>query len=163
MADQQVDQTEPDGAEAVISDLFAKLALTVTEYDGQAIRITKRIDGAAFFPGGVGLWRGLKPHGAMPAHFPQKPVMMLAHNFDAQLLFEESFKRGIEKMEEGTWKGMRQYLCGANLAPQRCFFTNVFMGLKPGIRSRGPYAGSDKHKEQCREFLQYQFQRTNPC
>jgi len=89
--------------------------------------------------------------------------MMLAHNFDAELLFNESVIRGIEKMDDGTWKGMHKYLKGAELPPERCFFTNVFMGLKPGRKSRGKYEGSEQHKKQCREFLKYQFKRIRPC
>jgi len=165
MLNQRVELTDgtPEEVSAVVSDLFAKLALMVTEYDNQAIKIEKRIDGTAFFPGGVGLWRGLLKNGPMPPHFPKNPVMMLAHNFDAQLLFDASVDRGIEKMDEGTWRGMREYLAGAELSPERCFFTNLFMGLKPGRKSRGKYGGSTQHKEQCREFLKYQLKRTHPC
>ena len=165
MLNQRVELTDgaPEEVSAVVSDLFAKLALMVTEYDDQAIKIEKRIDGTAFFPGGVGLWRGLLKNGPMPPHFPKNPVMMLAHNFDAQLLFDASVDRGIEKMDEGTWRGMREYLAGAELSPERCFFTNLFMGLKPGRKSRGKYGGSTQHKEQCREFLKYQLKRTHPC
>jgi len=135
----------------------------VTHYDDQAIKIAKRIDGTAFYPGGVGLWRGLHTKGPMPDYFPKDPVIMLAHNFDAELLFNDSVDRGIEKMDSGTWKGLLQYLSISGLAPERCFFTNVFVGLKPGRKSRGPYGGSGEHKKQCRDFLEYQLRRTCPC
>ena len=66
-------------------------------------------------------------------------------------------------MDEGTWKGLLQYLTISELIPERCFFTNVFVGLKPGRKSRGSYQGSAEHKKQCRKFLEYQFRRTCPC
>jgi hypothetical protein len=154
---------EREDAQAVVKDLFATMDSMVTEYDDQAIKIRKRIDGTAFFPGGVGLWRGRHKNDPMPQYFPKAPVAMLAHNFDAELLFNDSVDRGIEKMDEGTWKGLLQYLAISGLNPERCFFTNVFVGLKPGRKSRGPYEGSGEHKKQCRKFLDYQFRRTCPC
>jgi hypothetical protein len=156
-------QDEREDIQAVVSDLFAAMESIVTEYDDQAIKIAKRIEGTAFFPGGVGLWRGLRKNGPMPEYFPNHPVMMLAHNFDAELLFNGSVHRGIEKMDDGTWKGLLKYLAIAGLPHERCFFTNVFVGLKPGRKSRGPYEGSEEHKKQCREFLKYQLRRTRPC
>jgi hypothetical protein len=93
---------EHENAQAVVSDLFANMESMVTEYNDQAIKVRKRIDGTAFFPGGVGLWRGRCKNGRMPVHFPKAPVMLLAHNFDAELMFEDSVCRGIEKMDEGT-------------------------------------------------------------
>jgi hypothetical protein len=153
---------EREDAQAVVRDLFATMQSMVTEYDDQAIKIIKRIDGTAFFPGGVGLWRGLRKNGPMPQCFPKAPVMMVAHNFDAEFLFTDSVDRGVEKMDEGTWKGLLQYLANSGLAPERCFFTNVFVGLKPGRKSRGSYKGSGEHKKQCRKFLEYQLRRTRP-
>jgi hypothetical protein len=56
-----------------------------------------------------------------------------------------------------------KYLAIPDLNPERCFFTNVFVGLMPGRKSRGLYGGSEEHKKQCREFLEYQLHRTRPC
>jgi|GEM_PF-2824448 hypothetical protein len=159
----QGNQEPEETALTVAEDLFGKMESTLRADYGRAIKITKRIDGTAFFPGGIGLWRGLKRHGPVPGSFPKSPVMFLAHNFDSEVGFDRSLQNGIEDMGRGTWFGQQKYLEGASLVPEKCFFTNVFLGLMPGNKGRGSYPGSDAHKEECREFLSYQIRRTRPC
>jgi hypothetical protein len=62
---------EREDAKAVVNDLFATMDSMVAEYDDQAIKIRRRIDGTAFFPGGVGLWRGRHKNGPIPQYFPK--------------------------------------------------------------------------------------------
>jgi uracil-DNA glycosylase family 4 len=148
--------------EVVITDLFQDMESTVTAYGPGAIKTTKRVDGTAFFPGGVGLWRGLEPHGDVPFYFPQSPIMVLGHNFGTVKQLERSWACGIEPMNGLTWRILRRYLEKANICKTDCFFANVFVGLQP-IRSKGEMAGSEEYKSQCRAFLNTQIKRVKPC
>jgi hypothetical protein len=59
----------------VIAALFVEMEKLVNAYGENARPICGRVDGTAFFPGGVGLWRGVTPQGEIPRYFPTKPVM----------------------------------------------------------------------------------------
>jgi len=152
---------QPEKTATVVSDLFAEMDSTVSAYDAGAIRATRRVNGTAFFPGGIGLWRGEMPDGAAPIWFPSSPIMILGHNFDKVAGLEASWRRGIELMEGGTWLILRRYLEAAKVDPLDCFFTNVFMGLQP-TRSVGDVVSGDKYKQQCRTFLRWQLKRVKP-
>ena len=66
----------------VVADLFERMESTVTAYGPGAVKVHRRVDGTAFFPGGIGLWRGLEPYGDALPNFPRRPIMILGHNFD---------------------------------------------------------------------------------
>ena len=121
----------------VIIDLFDDMERSVTDYGPGAIRIDKRIDGTAFFPGGTGLWRALSPHGPNPPDFPSAPLMVLGHNFDKVAAFSASCRRGIELMEAGTWLILRRYLQAAVIKPEKYFFYEHLRGFTTGQLDRG--------------------------
>ncbi len=85
-----------EATSAVAADLFIKMESTVTAYGPGAVKVHRQVDGTAFFPGGIGLWRGLEPHGEAPLNFPSQPIMVLGHNFDKVAGLEASWTRGIE-------------------------------------------------------------------
>lgn len=145
----------------IITDLFDEMKRRVTDYGTGALKIEDRIEGTAFFPGGVGLWRGLSPYGPIPIDFPSAPLMILGHNFDKVSAFRASCGRGIELMEGGTWLILRRYLESAGVDLEDCFFTNIYVGLQP-VSSRGAMEASEVFKEQCRAFLHYQVEKTRP-
>jgi hypothetical protein len=147
--------------DAVVNDLFNEMESTVTSYGPGAIKATLRVNGTAFFPGGIGLWRGLEKHGPIPSYFPSCPVMILGHNFDKVAGLEASCKRGVELMNGSTWRILRRYLEAANVDKSDCFFTNVFVGLQP-IRSLGEMVADEDYKKQCRTFLHKQISRIKP-
>jgi hypothetical protein len=156
-----ITKTQSEESAVVVSDLFEELETTVTAYGPGAIKADLRVDGTAFFPGGIGLWRGLKPHGGAPPFFPQSPVMILGHNFDKAAGLEASWKRGMELINGPTWLVLRRYLAAAEVAIQDCFFTNIFVGLQP-ILSIGEMVADDMYREQCRTFLHKQIKRVKP-
>jgi hypothetical protein len=146
---------------AVVADLFNEMETTVTAYGPGAVRVHRRVDGTAFFPGGIGLWRGTQPHGAAPPHFPFHPIMILGHNFDKVAGLEASWVRGIELMQGATWLVLRRYLEAATVDETECFFTNVFVGLQP-IKSPGKVIAEEEYFVQCRAFLHRQIARVKP-
>jgi hypothetical protein len=145
----------------VVANLFTQMEATVSAYGPAAIKLTKRIEGTAFFPGGIGLWQTLKPRGTAPLLFPGAPIMVLGHNFDKVSGFEASRRNGIEPMERGTWLILRRYLQAARVDETDCFFTNVFVGLQP-FKAIGEMKAGDLYEEQCRKFLANQIEIVKP-
>jgi hypothetical protein len=71
-------EEQPEKTEVVTDNVFREMESTVTAYDDSVIRIeTERlridvrrfVDGTAFFPAGIGLWRGPHPGGDAPSIF----------------------------------------------------------------------------------------------
>jgi hypothetical protein len=146
----------------VIDDLFSTMNGVVDAYDENAKRIRGRVNGTSFFPGGIGLWRGLNPQGPILDDFPVKPIMFLGHNFDNEDGFNRSKHNRIEPLNTGTWKGQQIYMNMADINPPDCFFTNFYTALQPGS-SVGEMLASETLKKQCTQFCEYQIERTDPC
>jgi hypothetical protein len=146
----------------VIDDLFSTVYGVVDAYDENAKHLCGRVNGTSFFPGGIGLWRGLNPQGPIPDDFPVKPVMFLGHNFDNEDGFNRSKHNRIEPMNTRTWKGQQIYMNMADINPLDCFFTNFYTALQPGS-SVGDMLASETLKKQCTQFCEYQIERTDPC
>jgi hypothetical protein len=153
-----------EGATAASTDVQASLLLIRSRMDelvvsygaaDQAVRVGAAIDGTAFYPGGTGLWRGREPFGALPLCFPRSPVMLVGHNFDSVVGYEQSLERGIERLNGPTWRYLLQYLDHAGILPGGCFFTNALMGLQP-VSARGAFSVSADFRAECRRFLQWQ-------
>jgi uracil-DNA glycosylase family 4 len=155
-----VEQSGP-ATETVISNLFETMERTVKSYGPGAVKVHRRIEGTAFFPGGIGLWRGLDPYGEALFGFPTSPVMILGHNFDKVAGLEASWKRGVEKMAGATWLILRRYLQTAGVDESECFFTNVLVGLQP-LKSPGKMVADDDYYEECRTFLHEQIRLIKP-
>lgn len=152
---------QPELTTTVVTGLFEKMESAVTAYGPGAVKVHRRVDGTAFFPGGIGLWRGLEPHGAAPLCFPPRPIMILGHNFDKVAGLEASWLRGIERMNGATWLILQRYLDSASVDRSKCFFTNVFVGLQP-VKSAGKMKADEEYYAQCRAFLQQQIARVKP-
>jgi hypothetical protein len=119
------------------------------------------IQGTAVFPGGCGLWRGDRPRGPMPEYFPKSPVMLVAHNFDSVVNYQESRRAGTE-LPCLYWDVILRILKVAGLDPVEVFFTNALMGLKPGNKNTGDMPTVEGYEEQCREFLRRQIEIVEP-
>ncbi len=96
----------------------------------------------------------------MPALFPDAPVMFVGHNFDSIRAFDKSFDNGGEAGGE-FWRRLLVVLRGASLPPQRCFFTNALMGLKPGSAT-GSMPSVRGYRDQCARFLKKQIEIVKP-
>lgn len=68
--------------------------------------------------------------------------MVLGHNFDSVRAYEATLRRGHEDLAGPTWRGLLSFLPRAEISPERCFFTNFFMGLKDDASSVGEFPGA---------------------
>jgi hypothetical protein len=110
-------------------------------FPAQVLRVpAEKIAGTAFFPGGSGLYR--KDRDPATIRFSVGGVMILGHNFDSEFGFQESVRRGKEKLTRGTWGPLLRLLKEAHVPVDRCFFTNAYMGLCEGDDSL-VYRGRD--------------------
>src|SRR5688572_23127445 len=99
-------------------------------YPRGVLKVPHPIIGTAFFPGGFGLWN---PKSTYPLpDFPIGGVMVLGHDFHSEAGYHESVARGAESLRQPTWRNLLNVLGRAEITPENCFFTNVYMGLRAG-------------------------------
>jgi uracil-DNA glycosylase len=122
-------------------------------YPAGVVPVPEPITGTAFFPGGFGLWN---PSGSpsLPP-FPLGGVMVLGHDFHSEAGYQDSLERGRERETQPTWLTLVWVLRRAEIPLTDCFFTNVYMGLRKGSGTTGPFPGAaDKvFVAHCRKFL----------
>lgn len=154
----------------VISALLEAMHRDVTDY-GRIIpppsTIEGLIDGTAFFPAGCGLWRGEDPHGPLPEHFPETPIMFVGNNWSNEKYFIGDRIRGIEsdiKHPTGFWGSFRLYLEVCKIDPRECFMTNALMGFLPDeAPSEGELQGAGcNFRSECRHFFDEQVRIVRP-
>lgn len=143
--------------------LFKRMDELVTDYpEGKVIRISERIAGTAFFPGSYGLW-GTQAGKPLP-DMPVGGVMVLGHNFDCEENFKESLKYQGENSTGRTWDNLKLLLEAVDIPKERCFFTNFYMGLKPGDNPMGklPAAANEHFVRACQVFFREQLKVMQP-
>jgi hypothetical protein len=133
-----------------------------TGYPSGVLPVPKPIPGIAFFPGGYGLWRP-EPADSLPP-FPVGGTMILGHDFHSYSGYETSLGNGREAATQPTWRNLLALLRRVEIEPERCFFTNVFLGLREGEGTTGPFPGA---KDQvfvahCHRFLLHQLSVQKP-
>jgi uracil-DNA glycosylase len=125
----------------------------------RAIDEGRRVPGTAFFPSGNGLW----DHAGFLPPLPQRPLMLLGHNFGDVEALKEAAKRGMEDLSGPTWRNLLRLLADADVSPHRCFFTNALMGLKDdGKGCTGKLSDDPDYRQRCRDFLGYQIEVLRP-
>lgn len=131
-------------------------------YPAGVIAVPEPIPGIAFFPGGFGLWR---PDIQCPLPpFPVGGVMVLGHDFHSEAGYRASLARGREAETQPTWRHLRALLSKAGIPVERCFFTNVYMGLRQGEATTGPFPGATDAAfvARCSRFLLEQLDAQRP-
>ncbi len=131
-------------------------------YPPGVIAVPAPIPGVAFFPGGYGLWR---PEIGEP--LPRPPIgqiMVLGHDFHSESGYLESIVRTRESELQPTWRNLLDLFRRVGIAPERCFFTNVYMGLRAGTRTAGPFPGASDAAfvAHCEVFLLEQLRVMRP-
>lgn len=131
-------------------------------YPAGVVPVPERIPATAFFPGGAGLW-GVVPGEPLPPA-PTGGILILGHNFDSEAGFYHSLRHQGENLRGETWRNLLRLLCAAGIAPEGCFFTNMYMGLIAGDRAVGIFPGSrdDDYVRRCRDFLFEQLRLFQP-
>ena len=131
-------------------------------YPQGVLPVPEPIVGTSFFPGGFGLWN---PPASRPLPlFPVGGVMVLGHDFHSEAGYRASLARGYESPNQPTWRNLVALLDEAGIAPRDCFFTNVYMGLRAGVLTTGPFPGarSSEFVAHCRRFLARQVEAQRP-
>ena len=139
--------------------LFTKLE--DLDYPDGLVAVPEVIRGTAFFPGGYGLWREVG--GPLP-RMPLGEVMVLGQDFGKKTDYQKVLRIGHELDTSTTWRHLCPLLRDARIAPECCFFTNAYMGLRTGRSSTGPSPGT-KHegfRKWCQSFLREQIAKQKP-
>jgi hypothetical protein len=131
-------------------------------YPPGVVPIPAPLPGLAFFPGGHGLWGSAE--GKPLPRFPVGGVMVLGHDFHSEDGYTKSSKAGSESTKLPTWLNLLKVLSEVGIAPERCFFTNLYMGLRAGSANTGrfPGAGDPTFVAHCKQFLVHQLQTQRP-
>jgi len=142
-----------------VERLFAKME-SVAPYPAGVVEVPDRIRGTAFFPGGAGLWQT----GMQLPPMPVGGLMVLGHNFDSLAGFKRSLAHAGENLRGPTWRNLLQLLDEVGISPERCFFTNVYMGLIDGPSAVGRFPGASEAAfvERCLRFLGEQITVVQP-
>jgi hypothetical protein len=113
----------------------------------------EHIAGTAAFPGGAGLY--VERAGVLPP-FPYGGVMVVAHDLDAEDKYLERIRTGRPHGDPSSpmkyWANLYRLFSQAELDPVRCFFTNVYVGLRSGSNPSGAFPG-----RRDRDFTRWSF------
>ncbi len=102
-------------------------------YEGSGMKPIPSMKKIGFFPGGNGMWNG-------QGTLAEKDVLILGQDFNnetAYLKFEEDDQRSEDPLsrKNATWWNLRALLGALHIELDRCFFSNVFMGMRSGSQS----------------------------
>lgn len=150
----QFDDTHP------VRKLFLELQ-SWKQYPDGVVEVPKQICGTSFFPGGVGLWC----EGVNVPRWPEGGLMVLGQDFGNEVSYKDSLSNGSELNTSRTWMNLHPFLESAGVQLERCFFTNIYMGLRKGNTNvKGRFAGSKcpRFKDRCRDFFLQQFRTQLP-
>ena len=143
-----------------VHELFSKLR-SVGPYPPGVTAVPHQIQGTSFFPGGTGLWF---PETRRIPELPVGGVMVLGHDFHSVAGYEWSRKNEAENLQSPTWRHLLPLLCRTSIPRERCFFTNVYMGLRTGKATTGPFPGaaSPEFVKRCQKFFLVQIAAQQP-
>ena len=150
-----------DEGQHPVEHLFEGLA-TVEPYPKGVVPVPQKLPGTAFFPGGTGLWHP-DPGGAPPP-MPVGGIMVLGHDFYSEAGYRRFVANRGESTKGPTWRNLLALLVRVGVGPERCFFTNAYMGLRAGSQNTGRFPGAKDagFVERCRAFLGEQLRTQKP-
>ena len=146
-----------------IEGLFTRMGelFPTALYPPHVLPVPDCIPGTAFFPGGCGLF--LEDRDADKVEFPYGGLMILGHNFDSEIGFGDSLRRGKENLNGGTWAGTLKRINSVPVPLPQCFFTNAFMGLCEGSdNTKYLGRGDGRFRAACAAFLKSQISIQKP-
>ena len=90
--------------------------------------------------------------------------MVLGHDFHSRQGYDKSFALGGEPETMPTWRNLLALLRQTGIALEECFFTNLYMGLRTGAGTTGPFPGATNAEfvAHCRGFLLEQLRAQRP-
>lgn len=113
--------------------LFSKINM-VEPYPDNVAPVTQMADMTAFFPGGRGLWK--KDDSLL---FPE--ILVLGHDFSTEKWYMDMLIHLTEDLDSPTWLNLIRLCEQAGIDLNRCFFSNVFMGLRKTESMTGVFPG----------------------
>ena len=145
----------------VAEQLWQEMSPAVWPFPDHVKDVRKPIERTAFFPGGLGLW--LEADGAC-GEFPVGQIMVVGQDFNTESAYERALERGTEVDISVTWRKLRELLRESGISPNRCFFTNVYMGLRDEGSEIGPFPGGkdERFVKRCVEFFKKQLEVAKP-
>lgn len=150
-----------DEGQHPVEHLFEGLK-TVEPYPEGVVPVPERLPGTAFFPGGLGLWHPNPEE--PPPPMPAGGVIVLGHDFYSEAGYRRFLANRGESTRGPTWRNLLALLARVGVGPERCFFTNAYMGLRAGSQNTGrfPGAGDLGFVGRCRAFLGEQLRAQKP-
>ena len=142
-------------AEAVARELWAEMESMVQPYATGVVAVPELIERTAFFPGGLGLWM---EKGAVLTQFPVRQIMVVGQDFNTLAKYEAARALKSEVGSSRTWQNLQRVFARFNIPLQRCFFTNVYMGLRAVGPETGRFPGArdPAFVDRCINFFQRQ-------
>lgn len=146
-----------------VEALFERLP-QVEPYPPGVLPVPERLPGTAFFPGGTGLWRPEGSPDGDPPPMPLGGVMVLGHDFYSEAGYRRFLANRGGSTKGPTWRNLLALLARVGVAPEGCFFTNAYMGLRAGPRNTGRFPGASDRGfvDRCRGFLLEQLAAQRP-
>ena len=140
--------------------LWREMNSVIGPYPDKVVAVHRLIPGTAFFPGGLGLWMPDE----IPPEIPTEQVLIVGQDFNSLAVHERAFESRSEVGTSITWKNLLKILDSSNLAPDRCFFTNFYMGLRRVGPETGKFPGArDKgFASRCLKFFHRQLEILRP-
>ena len=143
-----------------VDELRAKMSL-VEPYPKGVVAVPAELPFTAFFPGGRGLWSGENNEAAGD---PRGEIMIVGHNFYNVAGYELMRTRGKRDTNTATWRNLLKTLRRNEIALERCFFTNAYMGLMETVSAQGTFPGARDlgFVDRCRAFFREQLALIRP-
>lgn len=137
--------------------LFSKTNI-VAPYPNNVKPIEKMLNMTAFFPGGRGVWSE-----NYSDEFPS--ILVLGQDFSTVDEYNAMLNNNQNDLGCATWRNLIKLFEEANIDLKKCFYSNVFMGLRDGVtKNTGEFPGF-KDKEFVKrnlKFLKIQIETIKP-
>ncbi len=140
-----------------LSKLLFDQSPMVKPYPALVSPVVNMLDITAFFPGGQGLWKEEDSQ-----IFPD--ILVLGQDFSTLSEYEKMARNETSDLKSPTWRELIVLFKAAGVDLHRCFFSNVFIGLRMSESSVGRFPGAkDKaFVKRNLEFLSYQIESIKP-
>lgn len=127
--------------------LFSKTNI-VSHYPNNVKPIEKMLNMTAFFPGGRGLWAE-----QYSDEFPS--ILILGQDFSTVEEYNAMLNNNQNDLCCATWRNLIKLFEESNIDLKKCFYSNVFMGLRDGVtKNTGEFPGF-KDKEFVKRNLDF--------
>jgi uracil-DNA glycosylase len=144
-----------------IEQLWREMHAAVSPFPPGVAEVPQPIKGTAFFPGGLGLWLH---ENASRGDFPTGQIMVVGQDFNSVKAYKEAVLAGTEVGSSATWRALQKLLCASDISFNRCFFTNLYMGLRKEGPETGKFPGAhdEPFVQRCMAFFVRQLEVVQP-